>query len=269
MPFAYSLFQKHQRVDSTPAKHEAKFFPLLKLLTVKSWEMPAVSRHRRESSASSTPTNLSDKQSEEAFGTSEKVAIVGKLLCNIRDNLNKSFTPSSHRHGKTESNGTSSMTKKKPEVAQFEIASRISQYLTEVFKGTKEPHPLFLGENEPPISFLRYVERLIKLTNKWAEEGDGPDSFGVRCAILAVEYLERLDFQLTSRSMHRYFMAAFLLGIKLIYDYYISNSFWAEVSGCPRKQVNLMEVQLCNCLNWDFTVQAEKHEISMIKFVRI
>jgi hypothetical protein len=158
--------------------------------------------------------------------------------------------------------------KKDPEETQFEIAFRISRYLADNFSGSEEPHALFVGEKEPPITFLRYVERLIKLTNKWVEEYDGPDSLGVRCAILAIDYLERLDVQLTSKSIHRYFTTAFLIAIKLLYDYFISNSFWAEVSGCPRKQVNLMEVHLCKALNWDFAVQADKHSDSVKRFMR-
>jgi hypothetical protein len=160
------------------------------------------------------------------------------------------------------------MKQQDPEESQFEVAFRIAHHVADDFQGTQEAQPLFTGEKEPPITFLRYVERLIKLTNKWVEEPDGADSFGVRCAILAVEYLERVDVKLSAKSVHRYFMTAFLLSIKLLYDYYISNSFWAEVSGCPRKQVNLMEVHMCQALNWDFSVQGEKHDLSVKRFVR-
>lgn len=110
--------------------------------------------------------------------------------------------------------------------------------------------------------------RLIELTNKWVEESDGIDSFGVRCALLAVDYMERVDIRLDKKSIHRYYMSAFLIAIKLLYDYYISNSFWAEVSGCPRRQVNLMEAQMCRLLRWDFTVEPSKHTELVKTFVR-
>jgi len=152
--------------------------------------------------------------------------------------------------------------------SQFEVAYRIACYLTEAYHGQQEPNPLFVGEKEPPISLLRYIDRLMKLTNKWVEERDGPDSFGVRCALLAVDYLERLDVKLGPKAVHRYFMTAYLIGIKLLYDYYISNTFWAEVSGCPRAQVNLMELHLCEKLKWDFSVPEERHMQYTRRFLR-
>jgi hypothetical protein len=158
--------------------------------------------------------------------------------------------------------------RKDPLDEQMNIAKRVSRHLTDVLEGSNEPHPLFVGEREPPISFTNYVERLIELTNKWVEEADGADSFGVRCTMLAVEYLERIDVRLDSKSIHRNFTTAFLIAIKLLYDYYISNSFWAEVSGCPRKQVNQMEIQMCRLLRWDFTADVEKHARLVRQFVR-
>jgi len=150
---------------------------------------------------------------------------------------------------------------------QTNISRRVSTYIIETNNGVNKPHPLFIGAKEPPITFTNYVIRLVELTNKWVEELDGPDSFGVRCCLLAVEYLERIDVQLDRKSMHRYFMTTFLVAIKLLYDYYISNSFWAEVAGCPRKQVNEMEVQLCRLLRWDFTADIDKHKQLVQRFI--
>jgi len=190
------------------------------------------------------------------------VGMPSKLFHSIKENLNKNRLASSRQRD------SANVQKKSLKEEQFEVAVVIERYLVETFKGKHEPHPLFIGSNEAPISFLKYIERLIILTNKWVEEEDGPHSLGVRCALLAVEYLERVDVKLSSLSYHRYFMTAFLIGIKLLFDYYMSNSFWAEVSGCPRKQVNQMEIQLCNSLNWNFTVSVEKHEESVRKFVK-
>jgi hypothetical protein len=153
--------------------------------------------------------------------------------------------------------------------SQIEVSHLIAKYLLEEFKGRKDPDPMFVGEKEPPITFPRYVERLIKLTNRWAEETDGPDSFGVRCAVWAVDYLERIDINLHSKAIHRYFMAAFLVSIKLLFDYYMSNSYWAKVAGCPHEQVNRMEAQVCNSLNWDFHIPEERHLDSIRKFVSL
>jgi hypothetical protein len=151
--------------------------------------------------------------------------------------------------------------------SQREVSHHIAKYLAEEFRGKKDPDPLFVGNKEPPISFPSYVERLIKLTNKWAEENDGQDSFGVRCAVLAVEYLERVDVNLDSKAIHRYFTSAYLISIKLLFDFYMSNSYWAKVSGLPHEQVNRMEAHICNCLNWDFHIPEKHHDDSIRKFV--
>jgi hypothetical protein len=140
-----------------------------------------------------------------------------------------------------------------PREEQARLSRRVASYLEESSFGSLEPHPLFVGEKEPPISFGDYVVRLVELTNKWVEEHDAADSFGIRCALVAVEYLERLSIRLHSRAIHRYFMICFLLATKLLYDYYFSLSFWAEVSGCPRKSVNAMELLICDALRWRFS----------------
>jgi len=153
-----------------------------------------------------------------------------------------------------------------PESRQIEIGHKIANHLMKTHKGQQEPVAMFVGEQLPAISFIKYVERLIKFTNKWAEEKDGPESIGVRCAVLAVQYLERADVKLTCKAMHRYFMVAYLLGIKLIFDYYMSNSFWGDVAGCSLKKINEMEMQFCSSLEWRLSVNEESHQVQLSKF---
>jgi len=152
------------------------------------------------------------------------------------------------------------------ESRQIEIGHKIANHLMKTHKGQQEPVAMFVGEQLPAISFIKYVERLIKFTNKWAEEKDGPESIGVRCAVLAVQYLERADVKLTCKAMHRYFMVAYLLGIKLIFDYYMSNSFWGDVAGCSLKKINEMEMQFCSSLEWRLSVNEESHQVQLSKF---
>jgi hypothetical protein len=126
---------------------------------------------------------------------------------------------------------------------------------------------MFIGECEPSITFTEYVERLMKHTNRWVEEKDGVESFGVTCAILAVQYLERLDVKLCNKSVHRYFMAAYLVGAKVMYDYDFSNVFWGQVSGCSCKQVSRMEAAVCVDMNWCLTVPDERHGMIVQRFI--
>jgi len=150
---------------------------------------------------------------------------------------------------------------------QIEVAHRIANFLMKSCKGSKEPEHMFIGEQIPAISFSKYVERLVKFTNRWAEEPDGADSLGIRCAVIAVLLLERVNVVLTCKAIHRYFMSAYLIAIKSIYDYYISNAFWGDVAGCPVHQVNRMELEFCNELKWNIVVSEDLHEIRLNLFI--
>jgi hypothetical protein len=80
----------------------------------------------------------------------------------------------------------------------------------------------FVGSRIPAISFVKYVERLVHNINRWAHEKPGMDSVGVQSGVFAIEYLERSCAEITPRSIHRFFLAAFLVGIKYSFDYYLS-----------------------------------------------
>jgi len=290
MPLSDSLFLPQRRMESPlkldhPERQISKIFPF-KTLAARIFHSGKKRRDSEESFEVDEEKSSTDFDEERASCTiatngqesaedcrEQKATMTMRFFKNIKikNNVQAITCCSAPATGTANCQETfsSKCFEKTVEESQFEAAYRISRYLTEVYGGSKEPHPLFVGELEPPISFLRYVERLIKLTNKWVEEADGPDSFGVRCALLAVEYLVRIDIKLCAKSIHRYFMAAYLIGIKLIYDYYISNSFWAEVSGCPREQLNLMEIHLCSSLSWDFSVNPDKHQMAMHTFVWI
>jgi len=123
----------------------------------------------------------------------------------------------------------------------------------------------FMGTRVPAISFVKYVERLVHNINRWAHEKPGMDSVGVLSGVFAIEYLERSCAEITPRSIHRYFLAAFLVGIKYCFDYYLSNTYWAGVGGIRLPELNTLEMEFCCQLGWDFGVSAEAFEIQFHK----
>jgi len=145
------------------------------------------------------------------------------------------------------------------------IASRVQQMLQADLTGEFDRTKDFMGQHIPAISFLKYVERLILNINKWAHEKPGVDSTGVRSGIMAIEYLERVQAKITPRSIHRYFLIAFLMGIKFSYDFYMSNTFWAAVGGLKLHEMNLMEIEFCNRLNWDSRISPESFQAQFDK----
>jgi hypothetical protein len=123
----------------------------------------------------------------------------------------------------------------------------------------------FIGSRIPAISFVKYVERLVHNINRWAHEKPGMDSVGIQSGVFAIEYLERSCADITPKSIHRYFLAAFLLGIKYSFDYYLSNTYWAGVGGIRLQELNTLEMDFCCQLNWDFTVSPEVFQSQFAK----
>jgi len=125
----------------------------------------------------------------------------------------------------------------------------------------------FLGSSAPPITILDYVERLVRYVNQWAEDEPSPTSTGIRCLLLAVEYLERANLKITSRSVHRFVMCGVLLAVKFTEDFAISNKFWGEVGGCKLDDVNRMEAAFCQLLEWRFDVSSKGFAARQSQFV--
>ena len=145
------------------------------------------------------------------------------------------------------------------ETRRVAIAQLVARHVSQ-FEGIVEPDSLLKNPRVPSILFEKYVERLIRQFNKWAEENDGPNSIGVRCAVLAFEYLKRANLIINAYTIHRCFLGAYLVAIKLLYDYYMSNSFWASVGGVTAKEINDIEIAFCQALRWNFNVIPSAHE---------
>ena len=154
------------------------------------------------------------------------------------------------------------------EETQIMVAERIDVYLTCVHRGFVQPKPVFAAATPPNVLFSKYVQRIISLTNQYAEENEAPDSLGIRCAALALELIKRANLRLDGLSIHRCFLTAHLLGIKLLHDFYMSNSFWSQVGGVSLKEVNAMEIVFCEALRWDLRVNPEEHELSLRRLIK-
>ena len=119
----------------------------------------------------------------------------------------------------------------------------------------------FIGSRVPSISFVKYVERLVHNINRWAHERPGLDSVGIQSGILAIEYLERAKgIRITPKSIHRYFLGAFLAAIKFNFDYYLSGTYWAGVGGVRLEELNFLEIEFCSILGWKLFVSPEVFE---------
>lgn len=125
----------------------------------------------------------------------------------------------------------------------------------------------FEGANTPTIAMGDYVDRLIRYVDVWAGEiPGGHASTGVRCALMAIELVDRLDAPLSRKSVHRVFMCAVLVCVKASEDFIISNRFWAKVGGCDLEELNRMEMAFCDLLQWKITVSREDFDTQQTRF---
>jgi hypothetical protein len=118
----------------------------------------------------------------------------------------------------------------------------------------------FTTGSVPQIPLENFFARLARYTNMWRGHPGGPESAGVRAAVIAFIYLDRLrdsGYVVTWANVHRLAVAAFLVAIKYSEDSVISNTWWAKVGGIPLKELCALEGQLCDKLHFSFFVDAE------------
>jgi hypothetical protein len=145
-----------------------------------------------------------------------------------------------------------------PKVDQQLICQRIAAHILTLPLDYSEDAGIFAGTKYPPITMMKYVERLVKYTNKYNFEKDGLDSTGMISALVAVELLERAQIKVNAFTMHRYFATAMLLATKVVNDWALWNKDWAGITGIPKVQeMNKMEAELLKRLNWDVNVSEE------------
>jgi hypothetical protein len=118
----------------------------------------------------------------------------------------------------------------------------------------------FTTGSVPQIALEVFFARLARYTNMWRGHAGGPESAGVRAAVIALIYLDRLrdsGYVVSWANVHRLAVAAFLVAIKYSEDSVISNTWWAKVGGVPLKELCALESQLCDKLHFSFFVDAE------------
>lgn len=127
---------------------------------------------------------------------------------------------------------------------------------------------LYTGK-QIPLSMVRYLERLIRYANSWASDTNPvyTDTTGVRCAVIAIDYLKRVakngTFELHPETIHRSFAGAFLLALKFSDDFLISNEFWGKVAGFPAASCTRIEMDLMVRMKWNCTIHPDRY--SMLK----
>ena len=106
------------------------------------------------------------------------------------------------------------------------------------------------------ISLRDYIDRIVRGTNRLTDEEEPNviDSIGAKCAVIAVEYVERASAKGLSAEVYKLFLTAFVIAFKYVDDFEADSYWWAHVSGLERKDISAMEFELCSKLDWNLNV---------------
>jgi len=84
------------------------------------------------------------------------------------------------------------------------------------------------------------------------------------CFILSLAYMNRVrklhpEFNISPMSIHRLLVTSVMLAVKFFDDRYYSNAFYAKVGGVRTREVNVLEAQFLQLINWRLHVPLEEY----------
>ena len=106
---------------------------------------------------------------------------------------------------------------------------------------------IFETEEIPTISINKYIERIVKYTN--CEENT---------LILSLIYLDKIclkNINLTVYNIHKFVFSSILISIKFNEDKIYKNDYYAYIAGVSLKELNLMEDNFLQILDYQVFVK--------------
>lgn len=113
----------------------------------------------------------------------------------------------------------------------------------------------FRSVRTPSVSITAYLGRLHTY-------------FGCsdECYVIALVYIDRLGkldptMTVCNLNVHRLLFTAILVAAKFHDDMYYANAYYAKVGGIPLKEVNALEAELLQRLNWTVVVAPNEYQL--------
>lgn len=148
------------------------------------------------------------------------------------------------------------------------VATELEHRLAEESR-VNEDDPFSMGA-APHVAIVDYLSRLTRYVNVWRGHAGGKESAGVRSAVMAVIYLERLEsrhgFTVNSQNVHRLLMTSVLVATKFLEDRPLSTEFWSRVAGVSLKEVNTLESKFCALLDFELFVDEAEYDEHLQQF---
>ncbi|CAD8114239.1 unnamed protein product [Paramecium sonneborni] len=132
------------------------------------------------------------------------------------------------------------------------IATILEEIVEETDKLDSQQTP-FHASKIPAITLENYLIRIAKYA-KCTDE----------CFIIALIYLDKVQEQhqeilLNSHCVHRFLMIAIVLAIKFQDDDYYRNDYYSKIAGITLKELNQLESELLELLNYDLYISKDRY----------
>ncbi|KAF9585371.1 hypothetical protein BGW38_002684, partial [Lunasporangiospora selenospora] len=120
----------------------------------------------------------------------------------------------------------------------------------------------FHSRAPPQISVYEYLRRIVKYT-----------SLERACLLVILIYIDRVcervkTFTISSLTVHRFIIASVTLAAKAVCDSYCTNSHYAKVGGLSTQELNTLEVEFLELIDWRVAVEGTVMQRYYVNLVR-
>ncbi|CAD8088705.1 unnamed protein product [Paramecium sonneborni] len=138
------------------------------------------------------------------------------------------------------------------------IAKILEEILKETDQLSLQQVSTFHALRIPSISIQSYIQRIAKYTN-----------CNSVCFVFGLIYLDKVqemhqNIILNSNCIHRYelvILFSIMVAIKYYDDEYFKNEYYAKVGGLSLKEINQLEMEFLDLLNYELFIEKEVFEV--------
>jgi hypothetical protein len=129
--------------------------------------------------------------------------------------------------------------------SETDVVAIVNRMLIYIQESVRKTEMIKQFEGCPSISLFEYTNRIVRYTHADFED---------LCICLC--YLNRIprmypNFAITRTNIHRVFLAAFLLGMKMYWDCPLTNRFCAKIGGIDEQEMNNIEIAMLELFDYN------------------
>eukprot|EP00930_Biecheleria_cincta_P084714 TRINITY_DN74161_c0_g1_i1.p1 TRINITY_DN74161_c0_g1~~TRINITY_DN74161_c0_g1_i1.p1 ORF type:complete len:193 (+),score=25.57 TRINITY_DN74161_c0_g1_i1:100-678(+) len=112
----------------------------------------------------------------------------------------------------------------------------------------------FHSVRPPQLPIRDYLQRIAKYFQCSRE-----------CFVLCLVYIDRIvklhpDFTICNLNIHRLLVTSVMLAVKFFDDVYYSNAYYAKVGGVRTRELNVLECQFLQLIDWRLQVTPQEYD---------